>query len=198
MKKILMLAMVIGFLAGGCPETKTQKQLEQDRQKIKETMKAIESGVKMEDVEVMREPLPPTDPEKRKEYFRQKKLEEAYARIDKLEGGTGRIYGRDSKQETTTLTGKAHTIAELMNNTLNKGYGYTCRARPISEQLVQCDLIWPSGTSDLVVLSLTKELANKSAEVRMASTIYVAGYIEGRRVCEWKYDMFTGDVARNK
>jgi len=93
---------------------------------------------------------------------------------------------RTSQQESAAVKGKAYAIPETMNSTLNKGYGYTCKARAIDDQLVQSDLIWPSGTNDLVVLSLTKELANKSAEIRLASTIYVAGYIEGRRVCEWK------------
>jgi len=55
-KKILMLAMVIGFLAGGCTETKTQKQFEQDRKEAERVKEEIDrAGVITEkDVEEKR------------------------------------------------------------------------------------------------------------------------------------------------
>jgi len=101
---IAVMATVFGvssLIISGCTDQAHQQQFEQQGQMVDETKKVIsESGeIKMEDIDTAREPLPPTDLGKREEYLRQKRLEEAYARIDKLEGGTGRIYGTPSWQQ---------------------------------------------------------------------------------------------------
>lgn len=71
----------------------------------------------------------------------------------------------------------------------------TCRS--LGEALVRCDIRLPIGTSMPTGISSIENVANTFAQVgRMASTVYYTGYIGSQKICEYKYDMWSGTVSK--
>ena len=92
---------------------------------------------------------------------------------------------------------KSSQIAEFIQGKANTG-GYTgCSCRSIGNQLVQCDMNFPAGTSKTTVIANTEGTADLFAQVgAIASTIYYTGYSGSQRVCEFQYDMYSRRVKR--
>jgi hypothetical protein len=92
---------------------------------------------------------------------------------------------------------KSSQIAEFIQGKVNAG-GYTgCSCRSIGNQLVQCDMNFPAGTSKTTVIANTEGTADLFAQVgALASTIYYTGYSGSQKVCEFQYDMYSRRVTR--
>jgi len=92
---------------------------------------------------------------------------------------------------------KSPQIASFIQSKVNTG-GYTgCSCRSIGNQLIQCDMNFPPGTSRYTVIANTQGVADLFAQVgALASTIYYTGYSGSQKVCEFKYDMFSRTVTR--
>lgn len=92
---------------------------------------------------------------------------------------------------------KSSQIATFIESKVNTG-GYTgCSCRPIGNQLVQCDMNFPAGTSRNTVIANTQGVADLFAQVgALASTIYYTGYSGSQKVCEFKYDMYSRTVTK--
>jgi hypothetical protein len=92
---------------------------------------------------------------------------------------------------------KSSQIASFIESKVNTG-GYTgCSCRSIGNQLVQCDMNFPAGTSRNTVIANTQGVADLFAQVgTLASTIYYTGYSGSQKVCEFKYDMYSRTVTR--
>lgn len=94
---------------------------------------------------------------------------------------------------------KSGQIASWIQGGVNTGGYNGCRCRSIGNNLVQCDMNFPAGTSRATVIANTQGVADKFAQAaRLASTIYYTGYSGSQKVCEFKYNMWTGSVDRVK
>jgi hypothetical protein len=92
---------------------------------------------------------------------------------------------------------KSSQIASFIQSQVNTG-GYTgCSCRSIGNQLVQCDMNFPAGTSRNTVIANTQGVADSIAQAAaLAATIYYTGYSGNQKVCEFKYDMYSRTVTR--
>jgi hypothetical protein len=93
---------------------------------------------------------------------------------------------------------KTEDIASLIQKTVNVGGYDGCRTRVIDKGLIQCDLKFPLGTSPLTVLTNTRGVAESLSQVRLAATIYYAGYAGDLKVCEFKFDPLKSSLDRVK
>jgi len=92
---------------------------------------------------------------------------------------------------------KTYKIISFIESKINaEGYnGCTCRR--IDDNLVQCDLQFPTGTTTLDVSYNTRGVAETFAQAApLAATIYYTGYSGNQKVCEFKYDMYARTVKR--
>lgn len=94
---------------------------------------------------------------------------------------------------------KSSQIASFIEGKVNSGGFSGCSCRSIGKQLVQCDIQFPPGTNKLEATRNVEGVADMFAQVgRLASTIYYTGYVGSQKICEFKYDMFSGEVVRKK
>jgi len=100
-------------------------------------------------------------------------------------------------KSSTSNEDKSSQIAAFIESKVNTG-GYTgCSCHSISNQVVQCDMNFPAGTSRSTVITNTQGVADLFAQIgNLASTIYYTGYSGSQRVCEFKYDMHFRTVKR--
>ena len=98
---------------------------------------------------------------------------------------------------STKAEDKSSQIAQFIQSKVNVG-GYTgCSCRSLGDQLVQCDMKFPAGTSKNTVIANTEGTADLFAQVgALASTIHYTGYSGSQKVCEFKYDMYSRTVTR--
>ncbi len=100
--------------------------------------------------------------------------------------------------ESVQTEDKAPQIAAFIQTKVNTGGYQGCQTRVIGKNLVQCDLIFPAGTSSLSVLANTKGVAETFGQIGLASTIYFAGYSGNLRVCEFQWDMHLRTIKRTQ
>ncbi len=94
---------------------------------------------------------------------------------------------------------KSLEIASWIESKVNTGGFSGCSCRSLGNQLVQCDIRFPIGTNKYQAISETEKVADLFAQMgRLASTIYYTGYVGSQRVCEFKYNMFSGEVSKTK
>jgi len=94
---------------------------------------------------------------------------------------------------------KSSQIASFIEGKVNSDGFNGCSCRSIGNQLVQCDIRFPIGTNKAEATRNVEGVADLFAQVgRLASTIYYTGYVGSQKVCEFKYDMYSGEVVRNK
>lgn len=107
-----------------------------------------------------------------------------------------------SNKEKVRSDDKATKVAAFLQGYINRpensGGKVKCEARRIDDNLVQCDLHYVSGVTNLGVIANTKGIAEMSGEVGIATTVYFAGWRGNLKVCEYKWDVYSRTVTRVK
>lgn len=109
------------------------------------------------------------------------------------------LFGGGSNKGNIRSDDKATKVAAFLQDYINRpensGGKVTCEARRIDENLVQCDLRYVSGMTNLGIIANTKGIAEMSGEVGIASTVYFTGWRGNLKVCEYKWDIYSRTVT---
>jgi len=94
---------------------------------------------------------------------------------------------------------KSTQIASWIESKINTGGYNGGQCKSLAVNLVKCNMRFPSGTKPSSVKTNVKGVSELFAQVgKLASSIYYIGYSGSQKVCEYKYDMYSGTVTKTK